>query len=177
MSGRSLKIALAASVALNLFALAGGVAFAVSRAKVDERVAELRRPARPGPFREVMAQLEPEVRRDVRAKMRAAALAARPDFEAARSARDQAVQAAAEPRMDAARVQALLDQSRTAEMRGRARLEGGAIAMLENLDVEDRKVLSGLLMRRGPGPGAQAPETGRNAAPPPPGPDGPDGPG
>jgi uncharacterized membrane protein len=109
--------------------------------------------------------------------MRAAALAARPDFEAARAARAQAVQAASEPRMDAARVQALLDQSRTAEMRGRARLEGEAIAMLENLDVEDRKVLSGLLRRRGPGPGHQTPAPGRNAAPPPPGPDGPDGPG
>ena len=43
MSGRSLKIALAVSVALNLFALAGGVAFAVSWARVDERVADLRR--------------------------------------------------------------------------------------------------------------------------------------
>ena len=177
MSGRSLKIALAVSVALNLFALAGGVAFAVSRARVDERVAELRGPARHGPFREVIAQLQPEVRRDVRARMRAAALAARPDFEAARAARAQAVQAASEPRMDAARVQALLDQSRTAEMRGRARLEGEAIAMLENLDVEDRKVLSGLLRRRGPGPGHQTPAPGRNAAPPPPGPDGTDGPG
>ena len=43
MSGRSLKIALAVSVDLNLFALAGGVAFAVSWARVDERVADLRR--------------------------------------------------------------------------------------------------------------------------------------
>ncbi len=177
MSGRSLKIALAVSVALNLFALAGGVAFAVSWARVDERVADLRRTARHGPFREVIAQLQPEVRRDVRARMRAAALAARPDFEAARAARAQAVQAASQPRMDAARVQALLDQSRTAEMRGRARLEGEAIAMLETLDVEDRKVLSGLLMRRGPRSGPRTPDTGRNAAPRPPEPDGPDGPG
>ncbi|MDZ4376088.1 MAG: periplasmic heavy metal sensor [Phenylobacterium sp.] len=148
-----------------------------NEAKAKATLADLRRTARHGPFREVIAQLQPEVRRDVRARMRAAALAARPDFEAARAARAQAVQAASQPRMDAARVQALLDQSRTAEMRGRARLEGEAITMLENLDVEDRKVLSGLLMRRGPRSGPPTPDAGRNAAPRPPGPDGPDGPG
>jgi hypothetical protein len=71
MSGRGLKIALAVSVALNLFALAGGVAFAVSRAKVDQHVAEQRQPGRAGGFRALVAELSPETRREVRARMRA----------------------------------------------------------------------------------------------------------
>ena len=71
MSGLGLKIALAVSVALNLFALAGGVAFAVSRAKVDQHVAEQRQPGRAGGFRALVAELSPETRREVRARMRA----------------------------------------------------------------------------------------------------------
>lgn len=176
MSGRSLKIALAASVALNLFALGAGAAFFVSRAKIDERVAEQRRPGREGGFPQLVSQLSTEVRREVRASMRSVALSARPDFEAAREARRQAVEAAREPRMDVARVQALLDESRTAEMRGRARLEGGAIAMLEKLDLEDRQALAQLLARKGPGVRHVRVGTPPVDAPPP-GPEDPDGPG
>lgn len=151
MSGRTLKIALAASVALNLFALGAGAAFLISRAKVDERVAEQRRPGREGGFPQLIARLSPEARQQVRTSMRAVALSARPDFEAAREARRQAVEAARQPQMDAARVQALLEQSRAAELRGRARLEGGTIAMLEKLDAADRAALAELLARKGPG--------------------------
>jgi uncharacterized membrane protein len=155
MSGRTLKIALAASVALNLFALGGGAAFLISRAKVDERVAEQRRPGREGGFPQLIARLSPAARQEVRVSMREVALSARPDFEAAREARRQAIEAVKQPQMDPARVQALLDQSRTAELRGRARLEGGTIAMLEKLDVRDRAALAELLARRGPGGAAR----------------------
>ncbi|GLK47397.1 hypothetical protein GCM10017620_03700 [Brevundimonas intermedia] len=165
MSGRTLKIALAASVALNLFALGGGAAFLISRAKVDERIAEQRRPGREGGFPQLISRLSPEARREVRTSMRAVALSARPDFEAAREARRQAVEAAKQPQMDPVRVQALLDQSRTAELRGRARLEGGTIAMLQKLDVQDRAALAELLARKGPG---GAGRNGRTAEPPPP---------
>lgn len=169
MSGRTLKIALVASVALNLFALGAGTAFLISRAKVDERVAEQRRPGREGGFPQLIARLSPEARQEVRTSMRAAALSARPDFEAAREARREAVEAARQPQMDPARVQALLDQSRTAELRGRARLEGGTIAMLEKLDVRDRAALAELLARRGPGGAArQARGDGKPLPPPPP---------
>jgi uncharacterized membrane protein len=167
MSGRTLKIALAASVALNLFALGGGAAFLISRAKVDERIAEQRRPGREGGFPQLISRLSPEARREVRTSMRAVALSARPDFEAAREARRQAVEAAKQPQMDPARVQALLDQSRTAELRGRARLEGGTIAMLEKLDVQDRTALAELLARKGPG-GARRDVRGDGKSLPPP---------
>lgn len=166
MSGRGLKIALAVSVALNLFALAGGVAFAVSRAKVDQHVAEQRQPGRAGGFRALVAELSPETRREVRARMRAVALSARPDFEAAREARRQAVEAAREPQMNPERVQALLNDSRVAEMRGRARLEGGAIAILGALDVEDRRIMADILARKGPGAGRADRPAGEGPPPP-----------
>jgi len=166
MSGRTLKIALAASVALNLFALGAGTAFLISRAKVDERVAEQRRPGREGGFPQLISRLSPEARREVRTSMRAVALSARPDFEAAREARRQAVEAAQQPQMDPERVRALLEQSRTAELRARARLEGGTIAMLEKLDVRDRAALAELLARKGPG-GAAREGRGAGKSPPP----------
>lgn len=194
MTQRGLKVLLAASVALNLFAIAGGTAFAISRAGVDERVQEQRRPTREGGFRQVTAQLEQPVRRQVRSSLRDAALEARPDFEAARQARREAVEAAGQAELNVEQVTSLLEQSRSSEMRGRARIEGATIALLSDLKLEDRKLVAGLLARGGPGgqPGQRTGRSGRNTGAgatgatndPPPGPDvmepptgGPPGPG
>jgi len=149
MSGRMLKILLAASVALNLFAAAGGAALYVTRAKVERQVeAE----ARPGRGQSVMALVGrlPEAERDrVRQALRASARAAKPDFEAARSARREAVTRAGAAEFDAVAVQSLLEQSRLAEMRGRARLEGDALVILGSLSPADRAALAPMLARRG----------------------------
>ena len=48
MSPKALKIALVASVALNLFAVAAGVTVFVTRAQVEQQVEAQRRPARVG---------------------------------------------------------------------------------------------------------------------------------
>lgn len=149
MTSRTLKIALAVSVALNLFAVAGGAAYLVSRDRVERRIEDQRKPGREGPLAEVLQGLEPATRDRVRTALRQSALAARPDFEAARDARRQAIAAAGEPALDAARVEALLDQSRAAEMRGRARLETGAVEVLATLDADDRKALTPILQRKG----------------------------
>ena len=149
MTSRALKVALAVSVALNLFAVAGGAAYLVSRDRIERRIEDQRRPGREGPLAEVLQGLDAGTRDRVRTALRQSALAARPDFEAARAARRQAVAAAAEPTLDAARVQALLEQSRAAEMRGRARLEAEAVAVLGRLNAQDRKALSPILQRRG----------------------------
>ena len=168
MSGRALKIALAVSVALNLFALAGGVTYAVSRDKIERRIEEQRRGGREGPLAEVLAGLDPAVRQRVRASLRETALSARPDFEAARAARREAIAVAGQPTLDAQRVQTLLEQSRAAEMRGRQRLETGAVALLATLTPEERKALTPLLQRKGSarrdaarhdGPEARRPQT------------------
>lgn len=149
MTSKSLKIALAVSVALNLFAVAGGVTYVVNRDRIERRIEDQRRPGREGPLTEVLADLDPAVRQRVRTALRESALAARPDFEAARAARREAIDVAGQPTLDAARVESLLEQSRAAEMRGRTRLENGAVAVLGTLTPEERKALAPILQRKG----------------------------
>jgi len=149
MTSKSLKIALAVSVALNLFAVAGGVTYVVNRDRIERRIEDQRRPGREGPLAEVLADLDPAVRQRVRTSLRESALAARPDFEAARAARREAIEIAGQPTLDATRVESLLEQSRAAEMRGRTRLENGAVAVLATLTPEERKALAPILQRKG----------------------------
>ena len=147
---RALKIALAVSVALNLFAVVGGTTALITRAKVDQKVEDQRRSGRDGSVPQIVASLDPQVRDRVRDGLRASALSARPDFDEARTARRAAVAATtATTGFDPAAVSALLETSRTAELRGRARLESDAVAMLATLDPEDRKALGSILSRHG----------------------------
>ena len=148
MTSRSLKIALAVSVALNVFAAAAVGAVWVARDKIEHRIAEAHKPGRGESVWDVVERMDPAVRDQVKAQLRAAAMQARPDFEAARAARREAIAAAGAPTLDPTRVDALLVQSRAAEMRGRARIEAGAVAVLATLSPDDRKALAPLLQRR-----------------------------
>lgn len=150
MSSKGLKIALALSVALNLFAAAALVTVTVGRDRVEQRVENQSKPGREGSFKAVLAGLDADVRDQVRARLRASALAARPDFDAARAARRQAIDLAGQPTFDPAAVKVLLEQSRAAELRGRARLEDNAVGVLSELEPDDRKALSIMLARHGP---------------------------
>ncbi len=163
MSPRTLKIALAASVALNLFAVAGGGAAWWMWSRVEARVADQQRPPRTQSMKEIVGAMEPEVSERVLRSLRASAMAARPDFEAGRTARREAIEAASAPTLDAAAVTALLDRSRAAEMRGRERLEHEAVALLETLNLKDRQALAVILKRHGRGdkPNGPRPETPR----------------
>jgi uncharacterized membrane protein len=146
-----LGIALAISVGINLFAATAAYT-ALSGQKTIERALESRAERGPGPSaRELLATLEPETRREVRRALRDAGLRARPDFQAARQARAEAVVAARAEPFDRARVDTLLAQSRQAELRGRQRLETDALAVLETLDPEERSVVAGILAGRGRG--------------------------
>lgn len=149
MSPKALKIALAVSVALNLFAVATGATLLVTRAQVEDRVEAQHRPARTGSPMRLIDQLDPAVRERVRDTLRASAMAARPDFEEARLKRRQAVEMGRSATFDAARAEALLAESRNAELRGRARLEADAVALLGTLEPDDRRALSEILTRRG----------------------------
>ena len=149
MSPKIMKIALAASVALNLFAAVAGVSLWVSMARTQDRIeAQHRSPRSHSPMR-LINQLDPAVRERVRDTLRASALAARPDFEEARLKRRQAVEMSRSESFDAARARVLLEHSRVAEMRGRARLEADAVALLATMEPDDRKALSEILTRRG----------------------------
>lgn len=150
MSPKALKIALAASVALNLFAVAAGATLSVGRAKVEDRIdAAQRAPHERSPMQVVVSRLDPQVRQRVRQTLKASALVAKPDFEEARLKRRAAVDLAGSPDFDPARATALLEESRAAEIRGRARLEADAVQLLGTLDPADRQALSEILTRRG----------------------------
>ncbi|WP_303717640.1 periplasmic heavy metal sensor [Brevundimonas naejangsanensis] len=144
---KGLKIALAASVALNIFAVVGGgTAWVLSR-KAENQAIEGRRPGRSEPVWAVVEALPPAVRDQVRSELRANALEARPDFEDSRAARREAIAMTASDRFDAVTVAALLERSRASEMRGRARLEAGAVETLGRLSPENRKALAPILSR------------------------------
>ena len=147
MTSRSLKIALAASVALNLFAAAAGVTLWVGHADIERRLEAQHRAPRERAFNSLIERLDPAVRDRVRATLRDAARAAHPDFEEARLKRREATALTRSAEFDAARVAALLAESRAAELRGRARLEADAVAVLATLDADDRAVLSEILRR------------------------------
>ena len=150
MSSRTLKITLAASVALNLFAVAAGATVLIGRAKVEERIeAQQRAPRDRSPAMTVVSRLDEPVRQRVKAALKASALAARPDFEEARAKRREAVALAAADPIDGARVRSLLERSRAAEIRGRARLEADAVELLGTVEPADRVALSEILNRRG----------------------------
>ncbi|GAA0617952.1 hypothetical protein GCM10009422_11550 [Brevundimonas kwangchunensis] len=150
MSARALKIALAASVALNLFAIAAGVTTVVAQAREEQRIeAQQRVPRDRAPFHAVMTRLDPEVRQRVKSTLKASALAARPDFDEARAKRREAVALAASDGFDAARITTLLNESRAAELRGRSRLEADAVQLLGTLEPADRAAVSDILNRRG----------------------------
>lgn len=172
MSDRWLKIALAVSVALNLFAVVAGTTAYLGARQAETQIADQRRPDRKPPILEVVEQIDPAKRAEVREALRASALAARPDFEAARTARRQAQEAASGDTFDQARVQTLMEQSRLAEMRGRARLESGALEILSGLSPADRKALAPILTRHGVkgdrGGGRRGGRDGDRDAPPPP---------
>jgi len=91
MSNRALMIALAVSLALNLFAVAAGVTAWVSREAAEDRVEEVRSSRERMPLMAVIDTIDPDRRGPVRAELRAAALSAKPDFQEAREARRQAI--------------------------------------------------------------------------------------
>ena len=146
MTPRHLKIALAVSVALNLFAV-GALA---SGAILGPRLAREEAPP-PGrvPMLQVVESLPQDQQDAVRRALRENALAARPDFRAAREARLEAVALASGPNFDRAAVAEALARSNAAEMRGRAHLEQGALDLLSDLPSAQRADLAPILTKTG----------------------------
>lgn len=149
MTTRGWKIALAASVALNVFGLAGGVAAWIAHDKALARSPVSPAPGDPPGFSQIMDGLEPATRERIRSVLRASAKAAKPDFQEGREARQKAIALAASPTGDVAEISRLLDQSRAAEMRGRERMERSTAPLFATLEPADRQTLSVLLRRRG----------------------------
>ncbi|WP_226635979.1 periplasmic heavy metal sensor [Brevundimonas poindexterae] len=152
MTARAMKIGLIVLAVINVFALAAVATMAVSLNRIESRVEEQRRPGRGGGGSTwtAIGALSPETRDRVKTTLRESALAARPDFEEARTARKAALSRALETPYDGAAVRALLASSREAEMRGRSRIEDDTTALLDTLTVEERAAVAPLLSRHGP---------------------------
>jgi uncharacterized membrane protein len=105
------------------------------------------------------------VRQRIRTSIRASALAAKPDFDEARHKRREAVALAETGALDPVRIRTLLDESTAAEMRGRARMETDAVALLDTLEADDRKALAVILTRRGRTVAAGEPRAARPGTP------------
>lgn len=142
-----LGVALAASVAVNLFAATAAYTALTGQQRIESRMDGKDRDDRHASTRELVAALSPDVRVRVRQSLRDAGLAARPDFQQAREARRQAIAAAAAEPYDAALVERLLDQSRDAEIRGRRRLEADTLTIMSTLDPADRAAFAQILSR------------------------------
>ena len=150
MSGKGIKIALATSVVLNVFLLAGGATFWATNRAADKATEDVRSPRLSVPAVELIQTRSPQVAEKVLADLRAVALTASDDFHEARQSRREAIDITASDSFDAATVAALLERSRASEIRGRGRLESGAVEVLSMLEAEDRKALAPLLSRKRP---------------------------
>lgn len=159
MSGRGLKILLAASVAVNIFAAAAGAALWVSNQRVSQQMADLSKTGQRKPLTDLVATLSAGERERVLETLKAKAIEVHPDFEQARKARREAIALAEGGSFRPVAVADLLEQSRAAEMRGRARLEASAVDVLASLSPEDRRKLAPILSRRSQKSGAISPAT------------------
>ena len=166
MNSRALAIglgaALAVSVAVNLFAATAAYTALNGQQRIERRMeGRGHDDARPS-TRELVQSLAPETRDRVRQTLRAAGLAARPDFQQARELRRQAVAAAAAEPYDPVRVGDLLNQSRAAERRGRERLEAEALTILGTLSPADRVAFSRILSSKNRGDDDRRRDTDRS---------------
>lgn len=142
-----LGVALAASVAGNLFAATATYSALNARDHVGRSDGGKGRDSGHPSSRELVAALAPDAQGPVREALRAAGHAAHPDFEQARELRRQAIAAVSAEPFDPARVDALLDQSRAAELRGRERLEADALKIMATLTPQDRAAFARILNR------------------------------
>lgn len=145
MTERGLKVALAVSVAVNIFvvgAVAGGLIMGVR--SFDGR-SHRDRP----PVIQMIQSLDEADRIAAEQTLHETGLAARQDFNAARGYRSEAITLAGAEAFDRAAVEAALTQARQAEGAGRDRLETALLDLMERLDQADRQRLAPGLARRG----------------------------
>lgn len=148
-----LGVALAASVAGNLFAATAAYTAFSGRDRIETRAEGRDHGDRHRSPRQLISALQPEAQDRVRQALRQAGMSARPDFQQSRELRRQAVAAASADPYDPARVKVLLDQARAAEQRGRERLEADALVILGTLTPTDRAAFARILDNRGRGGG------------------------
>lgn len=138
-----MKIALSASIVLNLFILG-----AATGAYFWQGTPQPSRQPGQG-FAAAAEALEPAERQAFRQALAKARREAQPDSQAARDARDKLAQLLNQPDLDRKAIDAALDMTRMADVRVRARIEAAVIDFAESLDPKNRAILVDGLAARG----------------------------
>jgi uncharacterized membrane protein len=158
MTPRGLKIALTASVLVNVFLLAAaGTTGVLCRRELDARL------ERGAALYAAASKLDPKVQQQLKEAMRAQAPSVRPDFDAARAARRRASQLAGAPVLDRKAVEAALAEGRAAEGRGKVKVEGKLLDFMQSQPDQVRIALAPALAARrlfGPRPDDKGPRDG-----------------
>lgn len=142
MTERPVKIALAASVLLNIFLAAALIGGAAS-------VRRLAKPGiGPGSLRVAGAELPRDTRQAFRRHLRAARRDVRPEIAASRAARQQASTLLEQRVLDRAALDGALARARTADFAVRARLEASAVDFIASLAPADRMRLAEAMRQR-----------------------------
>jgi uncharacterized membrane protein len=142
MTPKTLKWLLGASVALNLFLVAGGIGASVVLNQHMKRP-----PAASGWGGHPGEQLTPEAKARIKAVIKKAALIGEPDMEKARALRKDAGKVAAADPYDAARVITLSDQARSYEDMARGKIETALIEDMAQLSAKEREAVASFILR------------------------------
>lgn len=136
-----LRVALIASIILNLF-LAGALVAGIVSLRSGARMINA------GSMRIAGAELPLSERRPFRVALRQARRAMRPTLVEARTAKAQAAMLLRQPVIDQSAVVAALDRARAADMAVRAAVERRAVAYAATLPPADRAKLADAMQRR-----------------------------
>jgi len=150
---RTLTIALAVSLTLNVFIVGAVVGAYGQRARFDGHGPPPRGAGGGNPIMRAAERLPPDVAAAYRTRMRAEGTAAQPLLQEARQARRDASEAFAQPTFDKAAALAALAKARTAETTAREKLETAVVDFAAALPVDQRREI-GMGIRQPPrGPG------------------------
>lgn len=141
MTSSRIKVALAASLALNLFIVGAVAGAAGMQARLSKKVPESSTRGNTSALMRAAEVLPEGKREQYHARLKAEGEKAQADFRAARAARVKASALIAAPTYDQARIEALLAQARTHDVSARTRFETAVIEFAATLTPAERKVL------------------------------------
>ncbi len=147
MTAGKLKWALGASVAINLFLIAGviGAGLVLKHHMHDIR----RAPSGMQAWNDVEKRLTPQATAHIREVVKTAALGAEPEMAKARALRSEAEKMAGQEPYDAAKIVDLAEQARSYENMSRAKIETALIQDLATLPPKERGLVAGYILRPG----------------------------
>lgn len=170
MTSSRIKIALAASLALNLFVIGAVAGSAGMQARLTKKAPESSTRGNTSALIRAAEVLPTAKREQYIARLKTEGENAQSDFKAARAARVRASEMIAAPNYDLPRISALLAEARTHDVRARTRFETAVIEFAATLTPEERKVLGERLSPSYHPPAAPKPAQGTAPAQPVPAP-------